>query len=387
MTLRASPRLTLELAERRIFNDENFFLVDVGARGGIAAQWYAFGRDLVAIGFDPLVTEVDRLNRANTHSGIRYYSAYVGYRQYDRLFPAGLRGQKVKTGDNQPFQRTSAARAFAVMKHDSNQRHADPAGTRVTTEDRVELDKFLEREAAYSPDFIKVDTDGSDYEVLLGAEHTLREKPVLGLSIECQFHGPVHAHANLFSNIDILLRSLGFSLFDLEPFCYSRASLPRPFRHPIPAQTVEGQVLWAEGLYLRDLGDPDYETMWPVELTPVRILKMACLFEIHGLEDCAVELLLKYRDRVSSLVDVDGCLDLLTPEFQGRKISYSEYIRGFDQQPAAFFPAQQPDTELRACRLQNRQMAHEIRQLRASWSWRVTAPLRRMVDTLGVFRR
>jgi hypothetical protein len=103
MTLRASPRLTLELAERRIFKDEKFFLVDVGASGGIAAQWYAFGRDLVAVGFDPLVAEVDRLNRANTHSGIRYYSAYVGYGQYDRLFPAGLRGQKVKTRDNQPF--------------------------------------------------------------------------------------------------------------------------------------------------------------------------------------------------------------------------------------------------------------------------------------------
>jgi FkbM family methyltransferase len=387
MTLRASPRLTLELAERRIFTDEKFFLVDVGASGGIGAQWYAFGRDLVAVGFDPLLAEVDRLNRANTHSGIRYDSAYVGYGQYDRFFPDVLRGQKVGTRDNQPFQRSSAVRALAVMKYDFIQRHFDPAGAGVYTANRVELDEFLGQDVPSGPDFIKVDTDGSDYQVLLGAGRTLREKPVLGLSVECQFHGPVHPHANLFSNIDTLLRSLGFSLFDLEPYRYSRASLPRPFLHPIPAQTVEGQVLWAEALYLRDLGDQDYETMWPVGLTPVGILKMACLFEIHGLEDCAAELLQKYRQKVSSLVDVDACLDTLTPAFQGREVSYPEYIRAFEQQTAAFFPAQQPDSELREHRSQNRRMAHEIRQLRASWSWRVTAPLRRLADTLGVFRR
>jgi FkbM family methyltransferase len=376
--------LTLELAERRIFSGEKFSLVDVGASGGIGAQWYAFGRDLVAVGFDPLVAEVDWLNRANTHSGIRYYSAYVGYGQYDVLFPEGLRGQKVQTHDNQPFRRTSAARACAIRQADGPGR-SNSAGA--TSADRVELDQFLEREGSPNPDFIKVDTDGSDYEVLLGAERALRETPVLGLSVECQFHGPVHPHSNLFSNIDTLLRSLGFSLFDVEPFCYSRATLPRPFRHPFPAQTVEGQVLWAEALYLRDLGDPDYETMWPVGLTPVGILKMACLFEIHGLEDCAAELLLKYRDRVSILVDVDACLDSLTPEFQGRKVSYPEYIRAFEEQTDTFFPARQPETELQTCLSQNRRLAQEIRQLRASWSWRVTAPLRRLADSLGVFRR
>ena len=386
MTLRASPPLTLELAARGIFGDEKFFVVDVGASGGIGAQWYAFGGDLIAVGFDPLVAEVERLNQANTHSGIRYYSGYVGYGQYDRLFPEALRGQKVKTRDNQPFRRSSAVRATAVMKYDYIQRHFDPAGAGVYTQSRIELDEFLERDAPSDPDFIKVDTDGSDYQVLLGAERTLREKPVLGLSVECQFHGPVHAHANLFSNIDTLLRSHGFSLFDLEPYSYSRAALPRPFRHRVPAQTIEGQVLWADALYLRDLGDADYETMWPVELSPVRILKMACLFEIHGLEDCAAELLLKYRPRVSSLVDVDACLDTLTPVFQGRKMSYPEYIRAFEEQTAAFYP-EQSATDLRSEQARNRQLVREILELRASWSWRVTAPLRRLADGLGVLRR
>jgi hypothetical protein len=161
--------------------------------------------------------------------------------------------------------------------------------------------------------------------------------------------------------------------------------LPGPFRYRIPAQTEEGQVLWADAFYLRDLGDPDYETMWPVDLSAARILKMACLLEIHGLEDCATELLLKYRKSVSRLIDVDACLDMLTPAFQGRKMSYAEYIRAFEEQTAAFFPTEQSEIEGQGGR--TRQMAHEIRQLRDSLSWRVTAPLRRLADALGVFRR
>ena len=395
MTLRASPPLTLELVSRGLFGDDKFFLVDVGASGGIGAHWYAFGGDLIAIGFDPLVDEVKRLNRVNTHRGTRYHSAYVDYRQYDRLFPKELRGQKVEARDNQPFQRSSTVRALAVMKYDYVRSHFDPAGAGVYTTERVELDEFLGREASSDPDFIKVDTDGSDYQVLLGARRTLREKPVLGLAVECQFHGPVHPHANLFSNIDTLLRSHGFSLFDLEPYRYSRCSLPRPFLYRIPAQTVEGPVVWGEALYMRDLGDPDYETMWPINLSPVRILKMVCLFEIHGLEDCAAEILLKYRDRLSGFVDVSVCLDKLTPAFQSRKVSYLEYISVFEEQTAAFYPPEQFEAVessrfeigLREARARNAQMVHEIQQLRASWSWRLTAPLRRFADVLGVFRR
>src|SRR5205823_1092351 len=109
---------------------------------------------------------------------------------------------------------------------------------------RIALDEYFTSDDAGRIDFIKVDTDGHDYEVLRGCDEILRSGRVLGLAVEAQFHGPVSRDANLFSNIDAYLRSRGFGLFDLEVYRYSRAALPAAFVAGIPANTPTGQVSW-----------------------------------------------------------------------------------------------------------------------------------------------
>jgi hypothetical protein len=131
---------------------------------------------------------------------------------------------------------------------------------------------------------------------------------------------------------------MGFSLFDLEVYRYSRAVLPKPFVYRIPAQTESGQVLWADALYLRDAGRADYEREWPLTLSAQQILKLACLFEIFGLNDCAVELLMKYRADLDRLVDVGCYLDTLAPPINGKKLPYREYIRSFERNPESLYP-------------------------------------------------
>ena len=64
-----------------------------------------------------------------------------------------------------------------------------------------------------------------DLEVLMGARGLL-EAGVLGLLVEVQLQGASHEYANTFANIDRYLRHLGFSLFDVELYRYSRSALP-----------------------------------------------------------------------------------------------------------------------------------------------------------------
>jgi hypothetical protein len=113
-----------------------------------------------------------------------------------------------------------------------------------------------------SVDFVKIDTDGHDIAVLLGAERLLSEGGVLGVRIEAQFHGPLHPFANTFHNIDGILRNHGFTLFDLNQRRYSRAALPDAFFASRPGRTRSGQLLWGDALYLRDLAPADYERMF-----------------------------------------------------------------------------------------------------------------------------
>lgn len=331
--------MTKRILKSGVFCDSPFSLADVGASGGISRFWDVFGQDLRAYGFDSLIHEVERLNAA-CGPNRRYYAYRVGDSTYQP--PRGV-------PDSQPFPRTSAVRALELMKVNYETEYFDQSGSGQHTTEMIELDRFFLEAHPTDVDFIKIDTDGSDYQVLRGARRLL-SGGVLGVAIESQFHGLVHDESNTFRNIDRLLTAHGFSLFDLEVYRYSRAALPKLFTYNIPAQTVSGQVLWADAIYLRDFGKPDYESEWSIRFAPSKILKLACLFEIFGLQDCAAELLVKHRAAVAAIVDVDRCLDDLTPDdsvasswknlFAGRKrSSYSDYVRRFEQNPASFYPS------------------------------------------------
>src|SRR6478672_8927045 len=96
---------------------EELMLIDVGASGGIDGFWgECFGAKLKAVGFDPLIAEVDRLNKVRGYGGIRYEAALVGFPGYDALFPPSLRHDAIACKDNSSFPGTSAARASAAMR-------------------------------------------------------------------------------------------------------------------------------------------------------------------------------------------------------------------------------------------------------------------------------
>jgi len=323
-----NPPMTKHLATQGVLRDHPFSLVDVGASGGIDGYWQAFGQALRAVGFDGLVNEVTRLNAASGPNQ-RYFAYLVGEKSYQS--PAAV-------PNTQPFPRTSAVRATEITKCNYVETYFDQTGSGKTATEMIELDEFFLRDHPSDVDFIKIDTDGSDYQVLCGARKLLCSPLVMGVAIECQFHGLVHDESNTFRNIDRLLTGWGFSLFDMEVYRYSRAALPKPFVYKIPAQTEGGQVIWCDALYLRDAGKNGYETDWSVTLPKHKLIKLACIFEIFGLSDCAVELLLKYKTDLAGLLDVNACLDMLTPPVSGRKIAYTDYVQRFERNPGSFYP-------------------------------------------------
>ncbi|HLN03868.1 MAG TPA: FkbM family methyltransferase [Bryobacteraceae bacterium] len=329
--IQRDPKMTKSLVAKGVFQSSPLGLVDVGASGGIDYYWNVFATSLKAIGFDPLIREVERLNALHHDGDQRYYAYLVGYKPYSELVADQSALPRL-------YERTSTMRAQKLARCDYTRTYYDQTGAGSLAKDLIELDEFFLQTHPMDVDFVKIDTDGSDYQVLLGAQELLRSCPVMGVAVECQFHGVVHDNANIFSNIDRLLRRLGFSLFDIEVYRYSRAVFPKPFVYRIPAQTTAGQVLWADALYFRDAGDQSYEASWAAPLSEHKILKLACLFDIFGLEDCTAELLLKYRDRLAPLIDVDACLDLITPVLDGQRVSYRQYVERFDSKPDSFFP-------------------------------------------------
>jgi len=302
---------------------ERFTVIDVGASGGIPGVWFQFGSRLVAYAFDPLVAEVERLNKTKPPLGsVEYIDAFV-------VRSSSEPDEQLHTG-YETVGRSSTIRSLRLTKTDQHKDLYNAGAEVVYTSNRYSIDEFTSRRGIESVDFIKTDTDGYDYSVLLGAEETLRRRRVLGVIAEVDFNGSNHPHVNLFANNDLYLRSLGFKLFDLDIRRYTRAALPGKFRHNMQAQTVRGQPAQADALWLRDFVDPGFQKTWTTEPSAQQLLKMVLLFEIFGLNDCAIELIDAFSESLSPIVDIELLRSVLTEEASGVS-DYGQYMSSFEE--------------------------------------------------------
>jgi FkbM family methyltransferase len=319
-----------QIVGRGMFSNDPFVLIDVGCALGLDPAWRRFGDDLHAHAFDPQLEEVERLQRDEKNPNVRYHSAFVGLAD----------GSAVTRDDGyfMPLSRSSAVKALEPLIaaggapfHETDDWYSADLSSRT-----VGLGAFLSDVGVESVDFIKIDTDGAELEVLKSVDEHVRRLRVLGFMVETPFTGSDAETANTFHNIDRFMKRHGFLLAALSVNRYSRAVLPAPFVYNIFAQTTCGQPMWGDSVYLREVAHPEYARFG--ELSELKLLKLACLYELFSAPDCAVETLLFHRARLAPLVNVDRLLDLLTPRLNGRRLSYRGYLARFEEDPTSFFP-------------------------------------------------
>lgn len=137
------------------------------------------------------------------------------------------------------------------------------------------LDDFCELEEINEISFLQIDVQGADLDVLEGASKILDS--VSAIQIEVEF-SHLYIDQPLFADVDTFLRKQGFTLFDISTAHRVRAN------SPIRSKVRAGQLLWGDAFYLRD----------PIQSknqNPDQILKIACVADVLGFPDYALELL------------------------------------------------------------------------------------------------
>ena len=388
-----NPRLARFLVEAGAF-EEPYYLIDVGASGGLEDHWGEFGDSLVADGFDPLVAEVARLSQiALPH--VHYWCAFVGDGEGESKSVGDTRGSS-----NSQFAFTTAAKFGELTDRDYVAEVFNSGSEVEYSQVNLTLDEFVADNDRPIPAFVKIDTDGSDIEVIRGAKKLLSSSSCIGLQVECQFHGVSGSRANTFANIDLLLRELGYTLIDIDIWRYSRHELPLPFHYEIPAQTDGGGVQWGEALYLRD-PTTSRENMAAVRQSPVTLASLLATADLYGAVDFAASVLVNVMDQSESIAWLNpSVLDLVVPPNPWGFESYEEYFRQFTDDPSSFFPSRiaavEASAELETVRLERapdgteieRRAEAELRALQQTLTFRVRRRLlelpgvRRMISTL-----
>ena len=237
----------------------------------------------------------------------------------------------------------------------------------------------------HSVDFLKIDVDGPDFEILNSFDLAFETLGVLGVGIEVNYFGSAADTDYSFHNVDRFMKARGFELFGTTVRRYSLACLPSPYVSNFPAETEFGRPLLGDALYIRDLGRHEQDE-FAARLPLAKLLKLICIFAAFNLPDCAAEITLRFRERLSDSCDVERILDSLAAQAQGpieRPLTYREYLRRFESHDPMFFPQNSTHRELASLRAAVAEIQRECNEY-AAREQAVRAELEQTRQTLRV---
>jgi len=339
---------------------EPFVVVDVGVQGGESLRWQFLGDYAIVHGFDAIEEVVKDLRCQNSGDSTRvYHWIAAGSADEERVFyfnstdpysssfyPQGDDRFGLKDG------RVEQSRQVLVRR----------------------LDTLLADGTIPRADFLKVDVEGFEKEVLLGASDLLRS--VLAVETETNFGvSPTYPKGH-FCTLHELLAAAHLLLFDLNFNRMPRHSfvqaLSRIEAVPIADSQEIGKPATFNVLFCRDLiQDTDHPEHYTTPGEPVsidQIIKTMIIYELYGLSDVALDTVERFRDRLGERLDVEKAIALLADPLC--RAPGHVAVRP----PLQTAPKSVQHTEKLAVELQA--AIDRLQALENSISWRVTAPLR-----------
>jgi len=278
--------------------DNPIVVVDVGCRWGFADAWLGLGDRGSIIGFDPDVEECRRLEeRYADRAGVHVIPQGLG----SRPGPATLHITKDPAGSS------------LYRPHpDTYGLHPDLDGAqpeRTIAVELVTLDAWWAVNGPASADVIKLDTQGSELDILRGASDVLES--VRAVEVEVEFN-PLYEEQPLFGDVDAFLRRHGFMLWKLRNLVhYSQWGVaeraPRLGQNwfdsrPAPFDECGGQLYWCDAFFVaQDLARPSDSRSWQ------ELLRDAVIAHALQFDDLATRLVLQAR--ANAPTDACGALD------------------------------------------------------------------------------
>jgi FkbM family methyltransferase len=244
-------------------------VLDIGARGGAHAALAEVAPLVNLIGFEPDTDECVRLNAQPKVHGFRSVS----------FLPHAVAA--VRSARILHVCRAGGASSLFEPRRSFLDRFPDSARFDVLARRSVETRSIDDLKGLGElPSYvgmIKIDTQGTELEVLNGASTTLAE--VAAVEVEVEF-APLYESQPLFRDVDRCMAERGFSLFKLRRMHWVRRGTAA-----VSGRSA-GQIVFGDALYLRDPLVGGATSSIDARQAEALVL-LACVYDCH---DFALEL-------------------------------------------------------------------------------------------------
>ena len=271
--------------------EERMLCVDVGARWGADGALMVLKDKAKLLCFDPDQEECARLQAGHSIEDVEYV-------------PIALSSD----GRELSLTVTTEPAGSSIYPPVEVLYKSYPALEMITPEKVVavpstSLDKYLADRQMPKPAVYKLDTQGSELDILKGVAGNLSDACMI--DIEVQFN-PLYHGAALFGDVDVFLRSQGFSLWRLPLLVhYTEQNVPSAeavvqsvSTPPSIVQTSNpgnGQIFWGQAHYVRT----DCLNTNDTPITSQIALRSAAIVSAYGYWDLALMILTKCTDTKS----------------------------------------------------------------------------------------
>lgn len=354
----ANAAFTKWVTEKNLLQ-QPFVLIDVGVQGGANIRWNLLGEYLVVHGFDPIEETIAELRRSNAGKlNHHYYDLAIG-----------------ETDGEATFYYNADNPTASSMYSQGTTRFDRQLSERARTVSVRTLNSLFAEEIIPRADFLKVDVEGFEKSVFLGAQKFL-SSGLLGVETETNFRVSPEYLTSYFSAISDILVEQRFTVFDFGFNRIPRSSftqaLKRQGAHRLSAGAL-GQPSTINILFCRDLIDerdaPQNYVGTPASVTLDQIIKVMIVYELYGLNDIAVDTATRFRDLLSKRFNIDKAITLLA-SVGPRSSDIEAKLRDMEKKLH--------DTENSLHDAEKR-----IRAIESSTSWRMTAPFRATKNLLS----
>ncbi|MFA6294943.1 MAG: FkbM family methyltransferase [Candidatus Paceibacterota bacterium] len=265
------------LFRQAIINDP-LTLIDAGARGDLEEPWSSIDQSILrVIGFEPDLEECKKLN---SQSSNRTY------------IPTALWSNKTNLTvytTSMPSCSSVYSPNMELIKKFEKKHWETKVVSGTSSFSTSTIDEEIRNKKVH-PDFLKIDTQGAEYEILKGSTVSL-EQDIFAVLAET-WTTEVYKNQPLSDEIMKIMRNNGFSLFEVHTAAAWRRNAGKELT------SGKRQIIGLDLLFFKENPSKFYFS------THTKLLKTVAIAEVFGYPDYALEMIQNNQSRFPDYLDL-----------------------------------------------------------------------------------